>query len=304
MSVQWLNYHHLLYFWTVAQEGSIAAAGKRLRLAQPTISTQIKTLEDQLGVALFDRSGRKLELTETGHIAFRYADNIFSLGRELVDVLHESPIGRLRLNVGLTHVMPKLISVRLIEPALRREGLHVTCHQDRFSRLLSRLARHELDLVISDAPLGPETNIKAFNHPLGQSGVSFFAAPALAKTLRRNFPRALTGAPFLLPLHGSMSRRELDRWFETEKIQPEVVGQVEDSALIKVFGQLGLGVFVGPSVIESEIEQQYDVQAIGRTDAIRESVYAITLERRIHHPGVVAIVESAKANLFPEEPES
>jgi LysR family transcriptional activator of nhaA len=298
VSTPWLNYHHLLYFWTVAREGSIAAAGKRLRLAQPTISTQIKTLEDQLGVALFARTGRKLELTETGQIAFRYADNIFSLGRELVGVLQEEPIGRLRLNVGITHVVPKLISYRLIEPALRGGGLHVTCHQDRFGPLLSRLARHELDLVISDAPLGPDGDIKAFNHPLGQSGTSFFAAPALARNLRRNFPRSLDGAPFLLPLHGSMTRREIDRWFETEGIQPRIVGQVEDSALIKVFGQSGVGVFTGPSVIEAEIEQQYDVEAIGRTDAIRDGFYALTLERWIRHPGVVAIAQTAKTTLF------
>ncbi len=296
----WLNYHHLLYFWTVAREGSIVAASKRLRLAQPTISTQLKTLEDQLGVALFDRSGRKLELTEVGKLTYRYADEIFTLGRELVEVLHEGPLGRaLRLSIGITHVIPKLIAYRMIEPALRLgDGMAVECHQDRFEQLLTRLARHELDLVISDVPLGPEVSVKAFNHLLGQSEISFFATPSLASKLRRNFPTSLDNARMLLPMPGGSLRRELDRWFEAESIKPEIVGQFDDSALIKVFGQSGFGVFAGPSVIEDQIEQQYDVQVVGRTDAIHERFYAITVERRIRHPGVIAISEAAKTKLF------
>ncbi|MFV8755235.1 transcriptional activator NhaR [Nannocystaceae bacterium ST9] len=295
----WLNYHHLLYFWTVAREGSIAAASKRLRLAQPTISTQIKTLEEQLGVTLFDRSGRKLELTEIGKLTLRYADEIFSLGTELVETLHEGHTRALRLNIGVTHVLAKLVTYRLIEPALAiGDSLAVSCQQDRFEHLLTRLARHELDLVISDVPLGPEISVKAFNHPLGQSEISFFAAPALANKLRRNFPASLDRARFLLPMPGSMLRRELDRWFEAEQLQPNVVGQFDDSALIKVFGQSGFGVFAGPSVIEAEIKRQYDVQVVGRSDKIHERFYAITVERRLRHPGVVAISEAAKTKLF------
>lgn len=296
----WLNYHHLLYFWTVAREGSIAAASKRLRLAQPTISTQLKSLEEQLGVTLFDRSGRKLELTEVGKLAFQYADEIFSLGRELVDTLHTGPLARpLRLTIGITHVIPKLIAYRMIEPALRLgDGVAVECHHDRFDQLLTRLARHELDLVIADVPLGPEVSVKAFNHPLGHSEISFFAAPSLASKLRRNFPSSLDHAPFLLPLPGAMLRRELDRWFEAEDLHPDIVGQFDDSTLLKVFGQAGMGVFAGPSVIEAEIEQQYGVQRVGRTDAIHERFFAITVERRIRHPGVVAISEAAKTTLF------
>jgi LysR family transcriptional activator of nhaA len=295
----WLNYHHLLYFWTVAREGSLAAASKRLRLAQPTISTQIKTLEDQLGVALFDRSGRKLELTEVGKLAYRYADDIFSLGRELVEALHEGPARPLRLNIGVTHVIPKLIAYRLIEPARGiGEGVLISCQHDRFDRLLTQLARHELDLVISDVPLGPEVSVKAFNHLLGQSEVSLFAAPSLATKLRRNFPASLDGAPFLLPSAGAMLRRELDRWFEAENLEPAIVGEFDDSALLKVFGQSGLGVFAAPSVIEAEIKQQYDVQVIGRAATIHERFYAITIERRIRHPGAVAISQGAKTKLF------
>lgn len=296
MPNQWLNYHHLLYFWTVAREGSIGAAGTRLQLAHPTISRQIKTLEDQLGVTLFDRSGRKLALTEVGRIVFRYADNIFSLGSELVDVLQDAPHGRLRLRVGIDHSIDKLMAYRLLEPALRDgEGLQVIGHEDHFEQLLNRLARHELDLVISNTPLGPDSNIKACNHLLGQSPVSFFAAPARAEQLRSEFPRSLNGTRFLLPLHGSVIRRELDRWFEAEQLRPDIVGQFEGSALLTVFGQLGVGVFAGPSVIEAEIEQQLGVETIGRTDMIHERFYAISEERRIRHPGVVAIIRSAKA---------
>jgi LysR family transcriptional activator of nhaA len=295
----WLNYHHLFYFWTVVREGSIVAASKRLRLAQPTISTQLKTLEEQLGVRLFHRSGRRLELTEVGKTTYRYADEIFSLGHELVETLHEGPARGLRLNIGVTHVLAKLIIYRLIEPALAiGDSLAVSCQQDRFEHLLTRLARHELDMIIADTPLGSEVSVKAFNHPLGQSEISFFAAPALAAKLRRNFPTSLDRARFLLPMQGSMLRRELDRWFEAENLQPNVVGQFDDSALIKVFGQSGFGVFAGPSAIEAEIKQQYDVQVIGRIDAIHERFYAITVERRIRHPGVVAISEAAKTRLF------
>lgn len=299
-AVQWINYHHLLYFWMVAKEGSIAGAAKRLHLSQPTISTQIKTLEEQLEVALFDRSGRRLVLTEVGRIAYRYADEIFSLGREMVDVLHERPTGRpLRMVVGVTYVVPKLIAYRLIEPALSLgDGVHVTCQEDRFDQLLGQLARHELDMVISDVPLGPEISVKAFNHLLGSCGVTFFATAKLANKYRRGFPASLDRAPFLLPMAGSSVRRELDRWFDDHDLNPEIVGQFDDSALLKVFGMSGVGVFAAPSAIESEIKAQYGLQVVGRTDEIQERFFAITVERRLKHPGVLAISEAAKTRLF------
>lgn len=297
---QWINYHHLLYFWMVAKEGGIAAAAKRLRLSQPTISTQIRTLEHTLGVELFDRSGRRLVLTEAGRVALRYADEIFALGNELTGVLHEQVTGRpLRMVVGITYVIPKLIAYHLLEPALRLgDGLHVECREDHFDRLLGQLARHELDLVISDVPLGPEVSVRAFNHLLGSCGLSFFAAPALAAKLRRNFPASLDRQPFLAPMPGSAVRRELDRWFGDQGLRPEFVGQFDDSALLKVFGQSGVGAFAGPSVIEAEIKRQYGVQVIGQTSEIVDRFYAITVERRLKHPGVVAISEAAKSKLF------
>jgi LysR family transcriptional activator of nhaA len=201
--------------------------------------------------------------------------------------------------VGVTYVVPKLIAYRLLVPALGLEnGLHVVCREDRFDRLLGQLARHELDLVISDVPIGPEISVKAFNHLLGSCGVTFFAAPALAQKYRRGFPSSLDRAPFLLPMPGTAVRRELDRWFDEHDIRPEIVGQFDDSALLKVFGQSGVGVFAGPMAIETEIIREYGVKVIGRAETVQERFYAITVERRLKHPGVVAISEAAKTGLF------
>jgi LysR family transcriptional activator of nhaA len=301
----WLNYHHLLYFWTVAKEGTIAAASKTLRLAQPTISTQIKTLEEQLGVVLFDRSGRTLELTEVGQHVFRYAESIFSLGREMVESLQDGALARQSLRIGLTQSIPKLVAYRLLQPVLGADTVHVVCTEDRMSRLLSRLASHDLDLIISDAPLTPDAGIHANCQLLGRSPVSFFAAPAMAKKLASNFPRSLSGARLLLPLH-SMLRRELEQWLDAEQLCPDIVGEFDDTALISVFGQSGHGAFVGPSVLEADIVQQYQVQTFGRIDAIQESYYAISVDRRISHPAVLAFLRSSRAgsSTEPQCPES
>lgn len=295
-----MNFHHLEYFWVVAREGSIVAASERLNVSQPTISTQIKQLEAQLDADLFRRVGRGLELTEAGRVALRYADEIFSLGRELQGALRDRPTGRpARMSVGLAFVVPKLIAYRLLEPAMQIEsGLHVEVYEDRVERLLAQLANHELDLVISDAPMTAATRVKAFNHPLGSSGVTFFAAPKLAAKLRPGFPGSLDRQPFLAPMPSSSLRRELERWFEQHGVSPELVGQFDDLALVKVFGSSGAGAFAGPSVIEAEIIDQYRVEVIGRTTEIEERFFAISVERRLKHPGVVAISEAARAELF------
>ncbi len=298
--MDWLNYHHLLYFWMVAKEGSIAAAARRLHLAQPTISTQIKTLESQVGTALFERAGRGLKLTESGRVAFRYADEIFGLGREMLDALKDRPTGRpMRLTVGLALVVPKLVAHRLLAPALGLgAGVHVEVYEDKLDRLLASLATHELDLVLSDTPLTGDVSVRAFNHPLGESPVTFFAAPPMAPALRKGFPGSLDRAPFLAPMPGSTVRKELDRWFDDQGIAPEIVGQFDDSALLKVFGQAGVGAFAAPTVIEKEVRRQYQAQVIGRVDAIVERFYAISVERRLKHAGVVAITEAARNELF------
>ena len=297
--MEWLNYHHLLYFHTVAREGGVAAASRRLRLSQPTISTQLRQLEERLGTPLFDRGGRRMALTEAGRTAFRYADEIFGLGRELVDSLQGRPEGRpLRLRLGISEALHKLVAYRLIEPALQLPtGVQVECHQDRLDRLLSLLASHELDLIISDAPLGPGA-VKAFNHPLGHSNVAIFAAPALATRLRRGFPGSLDRAPFLLPAPGCALRRELEHWFDRVGVRPDIVGEFDDSALLKAFGQSGVGAFAGPTVVSGEIVRQYRVRELGPAEAVAERYFAISSERRLKHPGVVAISTAARNALF------
>ncbi|HET9450454.1 MAG TPA: transcriptional activator NhaR [Aggregicoccus sp.] len=298
--MEWLNYHHLLYFWTVVREGGVSAAAKRLRLAQPTVSGQLKTLEDALGEPLFTRSGRKLVLTETGQVVYRYAEEIFSLGRELQDVLKGRPSRRpQRLVVGLSEALPKLVAYRVLEPALRLpEPVQMVCLEDEPERLLSELSLHALDVVISDAPASPVPGTRVYSHLLGECGVSLFATGDRAAELRHDFPRSLAGAPMLLPDASSALRRSLEHWLAEQRLQPLVAGEFQDSALLKVFGQAGAGVFAAPSAIEAEVEAQYGVQVVGRIESIRERFYALTAERRLKHPAVVAITHAARTELF------
>lgn len=297
--MEWLNYHHLLYFWAVAKEGSIAAACKKLLLTQPTISAQIRTLERSLGQRLFSRSGRHLVLTESGQMVYRYAEEIFALGRELQDALRDRPTGRsLRLQVGVTDVVPKLIAHRLLSPAFRLpEPVQIVCVEGKPTDLLARLAVNELDVVLMDTPITYQINVRAYNHLLGQCGVSIFGTEAAAP-YRKGFPVSLDGAPFLLPTSNTALRRSLDRWFDSKGIRPAIVGEFEDSALLKVFGQAGAGLFPTASVIEEDVKRQYGVRVVGRLDGVVEQFYAISAERRVKHPGVTAIVEAARDKLF------
>jgi LysR family transcriptional activator of nhaA len=239
-------------------------------------------------------------LTDVGRVVFRYADEIFSLGRELRDVLKGGSSARpLRLLVGVADVVPKLVAYQLLEPALRlSEPIQIVCREDKPDRLLAELAIHNLDIVLSDAPVEPTLRIRAFSHLLGECGVAFFGAPALASAHRRGFPRSLNGAPFLLPTENTALRHSLDRWFVSKGIRPRIVGEFEDSALLKVFGQTGLGIFPAQSIIETEIRRQYQVQVIGRVASIKERYYAISVERKLKHSAVVAISESARQKLF------
>jgi LysR family transcriptional regulator, transcriptional activator of nhaA len=299
-AMEWLNYHHLRYFWAVAREGGVTRASQTLNISQPTVSAQIRELEEALGEKLFARQGRSLVLTDMGRVVFRYADEIFGLGRELLDTVKGRPTGRpARLSVGIANVVPKLIAYRLLEPALRLpEPVLVECVEDKPERLLAELAVHALDLVISDAPLGPGVNVRAFNHLLGDCPTAVFGTAALAAAHRRGFPRSLDGAPFLLPTLGTSLRRALDQWFEAERLRPRVVGEFEDSALAKVFGQAGRGLFVAPLAIEGEVRRQYGVRRIGTLEAVKERFYAISVERRLKHPAVIAISEAAREKLF------
>ncbi len=298
--MEWLNYHHLLYFWTVAREGSVARACKQLHLAQPTISGQIRALENALGEKLFIRSGRSLVLTEVGRMVYRYADEIFSLGRELVDTIRDRPTGRpVRLAVGVADVLPKLIAYRLLEPALSLpEPVQVICYEGKPERLLAELSLHGIDVVLSDAPIGPSVRVRAFNHLLGESSVSFFATVSLVSAHRKRFPGSLDGAPLLLPTDNTTLRRSLDQWFDSQGIRPRVVGEFEDRALLKAFGQAGVGIFPAPTAIEKEVQRQYGVSVVGRLESVRERFYAISVERKLRHPAVVAISEAARNRLF------
>ncbi len=298
--MDWLNYHHLLYFWVVAKEGTIAAACRKLGLAQPTISAQIKALESQLGEQLFSRTGRNLVLTDTGRSVLRYADEIFSLGQELLDTLAGRSAGRpLRVTIGIADVLPKLVAHRLLEPVLSMpEGVRLICHEAPVTELLMRLAAHDLHLVLSDRPAGSQVRVRVFSHLLGECGVSVFGANDLAESYRRGFPGSVNGAPFLLPTEGTALRQSLDRWFETEDIHPVVVAEFQDSALLKTFGQAGKGLFAAPDITEQEILKQYAVRVVGRLESVREQFYAISLRRKFDHPLVAALVENAKGRLF------
>jgi len=298
--VEWLNYHHLLYFWLVAREGTVGAASKELGLAQPTVSAQIKTLEESLGERLFQRKGRNLVLTDTGRMVYRYADEIFSLGNELLDTLQGRPTGGpVRFSVGIADVVPKLVTHRLLDVAIQElDALHLVCYEGKPPDLLARLAVHELDLVLADRPIGPDVNVRAYNHRLGASGITVFAAARDAPRYRKHFPRSLDAAPFLYPTRNTVLRRSLEVWFEKLGIRPYAVAEFEDSALMKVFGESGAGVFAAPTVIEADVIRKYRVRAVGRTDEVKEEFFAISAERRIRHPAVIAITEAAREDFF------
>lgn len=298
--MNWLNYHHLLYFYMAARHGSVSKAAAELRLAQPTLSGQIRALEESFGEKLFHRTGRRLVLTETGQAVYRYADEIFSLGRELVDMVHGHATGRpLRLVVGIADAMPKLIAYRLIEPAMKLpDPVRIVCREDQPDRLLAALAIHQVDVVLADAPAPPSVRVRAFNHLLGECGVAFFAAPELAQRLRPGFPGSLNGAPFLLPGDNTALRRSLEQWFLHKRIHLGEINEFDDSALLKVFGQGGAGVFASPTPIADEIARQYCVEVIGKTEEVKERFYAITVEKRLTNPAVVAISSAAREHIF------
>jgi len=297
--MEWLNYHHLLYFWTVARIGSVSRASAELRLTQATVSAQLKSLEQALGEKLFRKSGRHLVLTDTGKVVFRYAEEIFSLGQELMGALKGRPAGRMaRVTVGVTDVMPKLLAYQLIEPALKLKEPHrIICREGTNSELLAALAVHDIDVMLSDAPIDPAVNVRAFNHLLGESSVILFGVTGLAAKYRAGFPRSLDGAPFLLPTSNTTARRLLDQWFESQNIRPAVVAEFEDSALLQVFGQRGLGLSVAHSLISVEVQRQYRVKVVGQLDGVTERFYAVSLDRKLKHPAVVAISDAARARL-------
>lgn len=298
-----MNYKHLHYFWVVAKSGSIARASEKLHITPQTISGQLSLLEENLQESLFLRVGRNLELTEAGRLVLSYAEEIFSLGGELEEMLHNLPENRpLMFKVGIADVIPKSIAYRLLAPALQLpDPVRLICREGPINTLLAELAIHKVDLVIADGPIPSSINVRGFNHPLGDCGITFFAAPQLAIKLGKNFPHNLNAMPLLLPGEMTVARNHLLQWLDGQHIYPHIVGEFDDSALMKEFGQTGTGVFIAPTPIAEEVIKQYGVTIIGQTEEIREQFYAISVERKISHPAISAITETAREWLFQEK---
>ncbi|MFK7956501.1 MAG: transcriptional activator NhaR, partial [Lysobacterales bacterium] len=291
-----LNYHHLMYFWTVAREGSIAKASEVLHLTPQTISGQLKLLESAIGEALFHRSGRSLTLTETGQTVRQYADEIFSLGAELTQRIRSKEPGIPEsLNVGVVNSIAKLITYRMVEPAMSMDNpVRVVCTEGPLNTLLAELAVHRLDLVISDRSVPTGLNVKAYSHPLGTSEVAFFGRPDLVDRYRPDFPHSLHGAPMLLPAPSTTLRRKLDEWFDRHDVVPVIKAECDDSALLKAFGDAGKGLFPAPAAIADEIEQMYHCARVGKIEQLTESYFAISPERKLKHPAVTSITRMAR----------
>lgn len=295
-----LNYSHLHYFWTVANEGSIARASEVLHITPQTISGQLKLLDEAVGDPLFQRAGRGLVLTDTGRLVKQYADDIFALGGELAQVVRGGQSTGQVLHVGIVNSIAKLIAYRVLQPAVEAEsGVQLACREGELDELLAELAVHRLDLVLSDRRMPVNTSVKAYNHSLGDSEIALFSTPSALRRYKRNFPQSLDGAPMLLPGRGSAMRRELDDWFERTGVEPRVVAEFDDSALLKMFGAGGVGVFPAPHAIAPEIERMYNAKVIGLAEGVRESYVAISPERRLKNPAVLQVIEQAREKLLP-----
>jgi LysR family transcriptional activator of nhaA len=295
-----LNYHHLMYFWTVAREGGVARAAEKLHLSSPTISAQIHELEDVLGDKLFERRGRSLVLTEVGQLVYKYAEDIFTLGRELLDAVKLGPDSRPgKLTVGISDAVPKYVSAMLLEPALSMDPpCAVVAHEDKIDALLAELATFRIDLILSDIPLGAGQQLRAYNHLLGEAGVSFLASKPLASKYSKSFPQCLDGAPVFLPTRNTSLRRSLDQFFDTHSLHPRILGEFEDSALLQTFGSMGRAMFPASALVEEEICHQYGLKSVGIVQGVRERFYAISPERKLKHPAVVAICLAARKDFF------
>jgi LysR family transcriptional activator of nhaA len=298
--MNWLNYHHLLYFWTVVREGSVSKAAVKLRLSQPTVSAQVRMLETALGQKLFIKKGRTQLLSDVGRTVYRYADEIFGIGREMMETLEGRSSGRaMPLAVGIANAVPKLVVYRLLRPAIKQpDPVRLVCWEDDPEQLIARLGTYLLDVIIANAPAPAYLPVKVFNHLLGESDVAFFAPTPVARRLRRHFPESLRNAPMLMPTTNSPLRHALEDWFDRHRITPHIVGEFEDSALMKVFGRATGGVFPAPAAVAADVARVYGGRLIGKADAVRERYYVISAERRLKHPGVLAMTDVAREELF------
>lgn len=291
-----LNYKHLHYFWVVAKEGSVTRAAERLGVTAQTVSGQIGLLEKTLGTSLFASQGRGLALTESGRRALGYADQIFLLGEQMLEALrYGGTSDALRFAVGISDALPKLVAYRLLNIALRLPlPLRPVCHEGEFESLLADLALHKLDVVLTDRPVGPASNLRIFNHSLGEWDITIYGVPALAAHYRTNFPASLNGAPMLLPTRNNALRGRLEQWFGARAIHPEIVGEFEDSALLMTFGRTGQGLFPAPAALALDVEEQFNAREVGLIPGVKEHFYAISSERRIKHPAVEAILSATR----------
>ncbi len=298
-----VNYKHLHYFWMVAKEGGIARASERLHITPQTISGQITLLESYFGEDLFSKAGRNIKLTEIGRLVLNFADEIFSLGGELEEMMHNLPdIRPKQFRVGVVDVVPKSIAHRILLPALQMPGTtRMVCREADLDTLLAELSVHRLDLVLADRPIPPTVSTRGFSHKLGECSVSFFATEQLQQQLINDFPKCLSGAPLLLPSSGNQLRASIEQWFDKNRIHPRIIAEFDDSALMKAFGQEGVGIFIAPTAIEDEVMQQYGVNLIGQAHEVKESFYAISVERKILDPIVSSVIESANNSLFAKE---
>lgn len=297
MDPDWLNFHHLRYFWTVAREGGLRQAAEKLHVSPPSISAQIRDLEDALGERLFRRSGRANVLTDAGQVAFRYADEIFSLGRELSGAVKQRPTNKaIRLHVGVADSFPKLVTHHLLQPVFQLpQAVHLICREGKVEDLLGHLAAHRLDVVLADEPATGSLKVRVFNHPVGESGLTFCAVAGLARKLRPDFPQSLHQAPALLPAEGTGMRRALDRWFQLLGVAPKIVAEFDDAALMKVMATDGRGFVPVPTLVAADAADRFLLRAIGATDECRDQYFAITADRRLHHPAVVALTHPIRA---------
>jgi len=298
--MEFLNYHHLRYFWFVAREGNLRKAAEKLHISQSTISAQIAELEGMLGEQLFRRVARGLNLTEAGQRVFLYAEDIFSLGEDLLNAIKQHPVARpLRVRIGIADSLPKLVSHELIKPIFQLDQpVQPVCQEGKVADLLAQLAIYRLDIVLADEPSPSSLNIRAFNHLLGECGVSFCGNPKLAGALKGRFPKSLSGAPILLPTTSTALRQSLERWFQAISVRPRLIAEYDDAALMTVAAADGLGFMPIPTVALSSAVEHFGLKVIGKTNQCREQIYAITAERRMTHSAVVAIISHAKDSLF------
>ena len=295
-SADWLNYHHLRYFWMVAKEGTLRAAAEKLRVSQPSISAQVHELDAQLGEKLFRRQGRVNVLTDAGQLAFRYAEEIFSLGRELTNAIKQTPSAQtIRLLVGVADAVPKLVTHEILKPVFAMDRpVHVVFREGKVEELIGQLAAHRLDIVLADEPASSLHKGRVYNHHLGLSSTTFCAHQKLARKLKKGFPQSLHGAPALLPAESTAFRRSLETYFQSIGVQPHCIADFEDAALMTVVAAEGRAFMALPTVVAGEAASRYGLCAIGRTDASTDNFFAITAERRIRHPAVNVITEAAR----------